>query len=351
MTTGKIKIADLIIETGLSYSGLPGAEKIYSFAKLGASFVRDYVNQRSEKKAYEFHRRLLLDTNQKTEEKLNDASLDTGDYHALLNACLADIEEEKSGLYGHLAKSIATNRVRQEFKRFFITKLKEATWDQLDLLANTHVITKHNIMPRQGNWNLTSDEILKNVDPISARGLDSNYLHQNRFLQENKISSLGKHFIEACFPQDLLTPGAFGYNEWLGATFTMITLSESGPAHTGSQIIADHYRDQRILGHTGFREGILDREITMLPVTFVIVGYENGKQLEGRRLRNLETYFGRKIALQVIYVNDASEETKPISELAPHLIVPMNHLQSVGVMVYEEVGQLLKKRQESLKKH
>lgn len=350
METGKIKIADLIIETGLSFSGLPGAEKIYSFAKLGASFVRDYVNQRSEKKAYEFHRQLLLDSNQKMEDELNDASLDTGDYHALLNACLADIEEEKSGLYGKLAKSIAMNKVRQEYKRFFITRLKEATWDQLDLLANAHIVTKHNIMPPRGNWKFTTEELLKNVDPISARGLDSNYLHQNRLLQDDKISSLGKEFIEACFPQDLLTPSAFGYNEWLGANFTMITLANSGPAYEGCQIIANYYREHRIQGHTGLLEGILDQEIIMLPATFVVVGYENGKQLDPRRLRNLEAYIGRRLALQVICINDLSEEIKPVTESAPHIVILNKDIKTAGVATYEEIGKMLKDHQENSRK-
>ncbi|WP_145183863.1 hypothetical protein [Pseudomonas sp. URMO17WK12:I11] len=345
MTSGKVRIADLIIETGLSYSGLPGAEKIYSFAKLGASFVRDYIAERNEKKAYEFHHQLLLDSNKSTEDELNNASLDTADYHALLSACLADIEEEKSGLYGHLAKSIAINKVPQDYKRFFITKLKESTWDQLDLLANAHVITKHNIMPPQGNWKLNTDELLKNVNPISARGLDSNFLHQNRFLQDDKISALGKSFIEACFPQDLLTPSAFGYDEWLGANYTMITLAQSGPAYAGSQIIAEHYRKQRIQGHTGLLEGILNREIVMLPATFVIIGYENGKQLAPQQLRNLESYIRRKIALQVIYVNSPSEKLSPITELAPLITIPITDLQTVGITTYEKVGQLLVNRQ------
>lgn len=349
MTSGKIKIADLIIETGLSCSGLPGAEKIYSFAKLGASFIRDYINQRSEKKAYEFHHQLLLDSNRNTEYKLNNASIDTADYHALLSACLADIEEEKSALYGHLAKAIATNNVKQEYKRFFITKLKESTWDQLDLLANAHVITKHNIMPRQGNWKHNTDELLKNINPISARGLNSNFLHQNRFLHDDKISSLGKSFIEACFPQDLLTPSAFGYSEWLGANYTMITLAQSGPAYAGSQIIADHYRKQRIQGHTGLLEGILNREILMLPATFIIVGYENGKKLEPHQLRNLEAYIGRKTALQVIYVSCPSENVSPITESAPHVTILNKDLQAVGATTYEKIGQLLMKRQENLK--
>lgn len=351
MSSEKVKIADLIIETGLSCSGLPGAEKIYSFAKLGASFVRDYISQRNEKKAYEFHHQLLLSSKETTEEELNKASLDTADYHALLSACLADIEEEKSGLYGHLAKAIATNKVTQEYKRFFITKLKESTWDQLDLLANAHVITKHNIMPREGNWKHNTDELLKNVNPISARGLDSNYLHQNRFLQDDKISSLGKSFIESCFPHDLLTPSAFGYNEWLAANYTMITLAQSGPAYDGSHIIAAHYRKHRIQGHTSLLEGILNREILMLPATFVIVGYENGKQLDSRQLRNLEAYIGRKTALQVIYIDCPSDKASPIIETTPHITIHAKDIQAVGTTTYEKIGQLLISRQEHLKAH
>ncbi|MDX9668317.1 hypothetical protein QMK50_25555 [Pseudomonas sp. P5_152] len=344
MTSKKIKIADLIIETGLTYSGIPGADKIYTFAKIGASFVRDYISEQSEKKAYKFHRRLLLSDDKSQSETPADADLDAADYHALFSACLADIEEEKSELYGNLAKSIATNKTPKEYKRLFILKLKEITWDQLDLLANIHVIESHRIMPTLGNWDMTTKELLKNHDPFSARGMDIHFLYQNKFIAEEKITRIGKQFIESCIPSEMLQPSAYDYKQWLGATFAMLTLQENGSAFHGCHSIADHFRKMRVKGSTGLMEGFLERDNEIPFIDFLIIGFQNGKELPPSRLNNLEKLISRKVALQVIFMSDERDAVVPLTPNAPYIAISQKNIDHAGQIAYDEIGRLLMER-------
>lgn len=339
-----IKIADLIIETGLTNSGTPGAEKIYSFAKLGASFVRDYIYDQSEKKAYEFHKHLLLNDDGELHEDLESSQLDASDYHSLFSACLADIEQEKSGIYGNLAKMIATNRVPKELRRHFILKLKEITWDQLDILARTYVICNHRIMPRQGNWDLTPKEFLESRDPFSAKSIDIHYLNQNKFLAEETITKLGSKFIKACFPQDLLTPGAYNYNVWLGASYAMISLQEQGLNHPDYQQIEKYFREKRVQGNGVYMEGLLERSAETPFVNFILIAYHNGKKLNTQRLTNLERIASRKAALQVIFTKDVNEAVTPLTNTIPHIAISESDKEQSGPMVYEKVSCILHER-------
>lgn len=342
-----IKIADLIIDTGLTYSGIPGADKIYSFAKIGASFVRDYISEQSEKKAYEFHRRLLLTDDNGLDEKLNHAQLDAADYHALFSACLSDIEQEKSGIYGQLAKMIATNKVPKEIRRFFILKLKEITWDQLDILAKTYVVSSHRIMPLQGNFELRASEILSREPPFSAKGMDIHYLSQNKFIADNDITALGKQFIKACFPNELLTPGAYDYREWVGANYAMLSLQDHGIAHPDYERIDDYFRDKGVMGFSGYMEGSLDREVHVPIVTFVLVAYNNNKKLDAHRLTNLEQLLSRKAALQIIFTSKPEDIPTPLTNNTPYIAICDADKHQSGQLVYERMGEILMERKKS----
>lgn len=344
-----IKIADLIIDTGLTYSGILGADKIYSFAKIGASFARDYISEQSEKKAYEFHRRLLLAEDNSLDVKLSHAQLDAADYHALFSACLSDIEQEKSGIYGQLAKMIATKKVPKEIRRFFILKLKEITWDQLDILAKTYVISSHRIMPTQGNFELRTTEILGKEDPFSAKGLDIHYLIQNKLIADNDITAIGKQFIKACFPNELLTPGAYDYREWIGGNYAMLSLQDDGIAHPEHRRIDHYFRDKGVMGFSGLLEGSLDREVYLPNATFILAVYNNNKKLDARRLANLEQLFARKAALQIIFTNRPEDIPTPLTHNTPYIAICNADKHQSGQLVYEKMGRILFERRKSNK--
>ncbi|CAM3681225.1 hypothetical protein CCOS865_02078 [Pseudomonas reidholzensis] len=346
-----IKIADLIIDTGLTCSGIPGAEKIYNFAKIGASFVRDYISEQSEKKAYEFHRRLLLADDDSLDEKLNQAQLDAADYHALFSACLSDIEQEKSGIYGHLAKMIATSKVPKEIRRYFILKLREMTWDQLDILAKTYVVSSHRIMPSQGNHELRTSEILDSENPFSAKGMDIHYLNQNKFIADSKITVLGKQFIKSCFPDELITPGAYNYREWAGANYAMLSLQEHGIDHVDYKRIENHFRDKGIMGQSGYMEGLLDREAHIPIVDFILVAYPNGKKLNACRLANLEQLISRKAALQIIFTEKPEDIAEPLISKSPYIAICNEDKYQSGQLAYEKMGNILLERKKNQEQH
>lgn len=112
-----LKIADLAVKLGISLS--PGANAVYEATKISLEAARDYVQARNEKRVIDFHRTLLYRDGVNNKEIIN-AELNAADFHALLDACVSDIEEEKTSSYANLTRAIALDLVPVTHRRHFI---------------------------------------------------------------------------------------------------------------------------------------------------------------------------------------------------------------------------------------
>ena len=340
-TNRTLKIADLLVTAGLANSGIPGADAIYNFAKLGTTSIKDYLTERSESKIFEFHRKLLLNYKDIVDESILQSTLEMADYHALLQACLSDIEDEKNTIYGNLAKAIARNSIPKDLRRHFILTLKEINWDQLDLLARVYVLGRYNIMPLQGIGRRKPSEAISASDPYSAQGIDSSFLKAKSLIEADSLTPLGKAFIEACLSSENLEPELFGYKQWTGTKYSIFVFDELyGTVFNSCQEIGSYYRERGIEGGTGPMEGILDSFRPMLHPHFFVIAYRNGKQLPENRIQNLLKVIGKRPALQLIYTNNTNETPTPIIE-SEFLSISPDKLKSAAKQTFEAIAKLL----------
>ncbi|WP_337153504.1 hypothetical protein [Pseudomonas protegens] len=202
-----LKIADVAIKAGFSLA--PVGSAIYEASKIGLEVARDYVQRRNEKRIVEFHR-TLLSREGVFDRDLIDAELNAADFHALLDACVSDIEEEKTIPYAKLTRSIALGLVPVTHRRHFIHSLKELAFEHLDILRECYTLTRYSCASESGKL-IDSEIFLTNLQTDSISHLALNTLNSRGLITETKITPLGVKFIESCYSSDELKPYNFNY--------------------------------------------------------------------------------------------------------------------------------------------
>lgn len=202
-----LKFADLVSKLGLSQA--PVGSAVYEVSKILVEAARDYVQGRNEKRIVEFHQ-TLLSREGVSDQDMTHAELSTADFHALLDACISDIEEEKTTPYARLTRSIALGLVPVSHRRHFIHSLKELAFDHLDILRETYTMTRYSCIAKNSKL-MDSRNFLTNLqfDTISQLALKT--LIARGLVTEIKITELGVKFIESCYSTDDLAPHNFNY--------------------------------------------------------------------------------------------------------------------------------------------
>ncbi len=203
-----LKIADLLFKMGISLT--PGASAIYEASKITIEAARDYVQARNEKRVLEFHR-ILLSRDGIIDQKIIDAELNTADFHALLDACVSDIEEEKTIPYANLTRSIALGVVPVAHRRHFIHSLKELAFEHLDILRETYTMTRYSCISRKNQKLVNSSFFLTQLESDSISQLALKTLIARGLTTETEITPLGVSFIESCYSAIDLEPHNFDY--------------------------------------------------------------------------------------------------------------------------------------------
>lgn len=336
-----LKIADLVTSTVLSNSGIPGANAAYDFAKLGIDSVRKYLVERQDAKIVEFHKAMIGGDNDGIDESILESVIDVADYHALLDACLADIEMEKNGMYGRLAKSIASGDVKKHLKRHYILSLKELTWDQIDLLARLYILTKYSIKPENGPGTQQVNQVIDSAKHGTIERLDITALTSRGFVYGSEITDLCEPFLSAVLPEENMTPEAFDLEEWTGHRFTIIELcNEQHETRDLTKVIDQYFRDMGIQGGSGPMEGALDRTDLGTFSSFFIIIYPNGKTIPDTRKDNLLRITKNKHALQVIMCATDREIPNPIAEL-PYVVALPEATQQTLKSVDQKLSEIM----------
>lgn len=337
-----LAFSDLIATSTLST--IPLASEIYNISKTVASCIRDYTIDHYEAKIQEFHRALLLRDDITVDEGVLQSTIDKSDYHAILQACLSDIEDEKTGIYANVMKGIACGTISKDLRRYVIITLKEISWSQLDLLAKIHVLSTKRIKPPLHAGKLEASTVIAKSDNYTTAGIDSSYLKQKKFISDSAVTSLGSIFIEACYPKDLLESSAFGYEEWSGFRYTFIVLDDFGSRSSPTySAVANYFRMMRIEGGLGPLEGSLDRHESYLQSNFFLVGYSNKKTLSPKRLENLHKTIGKRPTVQIIFSDEEKAILTPLIE-GPYISVSNITAGEAGRMAYEKIVSLYKDR-------
>jgi hypothetical protein len=202
-----LKLADLAFKLGVSLT--PGANALYEAIKIGAEPFRDYLWARNEKRFNEYCRTLLTGEGVVDQDMMH-AELHAADFHALLDSCLSDIEEEKTTPYANLTRSIARQLVPVTYRRHFIHSLKELAFGHLEILRETYIATRYSCIG-QNDKLIHPRDFLTHVqtDTISQLALEA--LIGRGLITKTEITALGVTFIESCYSEDDLEPYNFNY--------------------------------------------------------------------------------------------------------------------------------------------
>lgn len=335
-TSSILKIADIAVLAGIGAAGavLPGAA--YEFSKLGLGKLRDYIHARDDRRIYEFHKKLLC-RDEVVDEDLLAGDIEEANYHALLNACLTDIEDEKTTAYANLTRAIASSKVSKDLKRYFTLALKDLAWEDLDLLKQLYVITNNSIIASTGSSTLYPGVFLEKIPQGSSRDLSVVTLESKGFIKEKEISELGSAFVKACSTDDDLTPGAYDYRTWSGHLCDVYLFDQSNEALSLLETTQENLNQKGIKCGPGVGEGMLNRREKNMYATCAILIYRNEKTLELSALENLKYQLGNKPMIQVI-IGDADKGG--VVCLLPGDFVVINRFdEQTGVK--EAIGKLI----------
>ena len=153
------------------------------------------------------------------------ALIDDRDFHAILRACVAEIEEEKIGAYAALAQAIALGKIERDWVRHFTISLKEMTMRELDLLRHAYIAKKFDLVPKTGNGgtSVTQEEFLRPGQPGNLQTITIEKLTSKGFIYKVELSGTGEFFVESCTKSLHLIPQAFGYKTWSGQHVAIVS--------------------------------------------------------------------------------------------------------------------------------
>lgn len=196
--------------------------------RVWAARLQDAIRKNDKERLEQFYEGLLAG-DAPLDPEIADKMLDDRDFHALLRACLADVESEKVRAYAHLAKSVATGRVPKTWVRHFILSLRDISMEELTRLQKAHVASHHALMPDVGPL-VQESQFLQPGAPGSFDSIVIGNLVARGFIHDSKLSPAGSAFIEACMTPLDLSPAAIGYKTWTDQKIGILSY-EIGNAH------------------------------------------------------------------------------------------------------------------------
>ncbi|MGG5214425.1 hypothetical protein ACQZ19_03990 [Rahnella variigena] len=214
------KTADVGVNLALSF--VPGGSAVYELVKLGIEQAKTYVTERQEKRIIYFHK-MLLKPNPIEDAELSDAYIEVADYHVLLNACLQDIEDEKTELYSTLARNAALRKVDSRDLRFFCVSLSEMVFNDLEEMRVAYIASRFNLVPPAGSGRF--EKSLSSEHASNGLVYGRKLMELRGFVEKNKINEYGQKFVQACYPAEMLLPESIHMCEWKNAGSPILMLS------------------------------------------------------------------------------------------------------------------------------
>lgn len=333
-----LKVVDIAAKAGVSImsAGSPVADAVYEISKTGLGKIREYIHLRDDRRILEFHERLLFNEGVIDENTLK-GQLEEANFHALMQACLSDIEDEKTVPYALLTRSIACGTVQQELRRHFILALKDLAWDHLDFLRKAYVLSKNSIIPPQGPGALEAQTILTGYAPGSVDHLAVVNLTSKGFVAGLELSQLGINFVESCSAEDDLAPGAYGLQVWSGYKCDIIFLDQSSSFMQSIDAVQAALRGKGISCGSGTAmEGALNRRDSNLYANCAVVIFRRGKTLDQDRLENLKYRVQNKPAVQIVLDFDGDDTPESLIE-AESVVISGGDITSSADLIVERL--------------
>lgn len=223
-----VKTASEILLTGVPVAG-PLIGAISELRKEYISRTQEAMRLESQDRLDDFYKELLT-VDKKMDEQAAKALMIDKDFHALLRACVTDIESEKSKVYANLARGIATGAVLKEWRRHFILSLQELSAQELECLRGALIALKNNLIPTRGP--LMGQDHFLTVKPrqeATPKAVWISNLVSRGLVEDGKLTQVGEAFTRACFHAEELTPSSMGYRAWSNISASIISYEISTP--------------------------------------------------------------------------------------------------------------------------
>ncbi|MEZ9297676.1 hypothetical protein AB4168_04140 [Vibrio splendidus] len=224
-------LADILLKEGVN-TLLPGSSLVYEVGKLAVQHGKQYFTDRTEQRLYDFHIGIIQDetADEANLESILKKSFDLDEYHAVLNACVQDIENEKTEIYSDLMKSLMVKGIATRYRRFFITVTKQLTFVEIELIRNLYINANYDMMTVGGTSQqvtsmLSSQDIMTD---ITIRTLVSYGLVTD---DRKGMTNLGKLYAEALFEQNKLTPDSINRQEYTNINIAILNYMISDKTH------------------------------------------------------------------------------------------------------------------------
>lgn len=300
-----LKMADIAAQAGIALvsAGSVVPSMIYEVSKLSAGKVHDYIRGRDNRRILEFHQQLLGHDGREGGEAF-DGEIEDANFHALLQACLSDIEDEKTTPYANLTRAIFDGKVRPELKRHYIISLRDIAWDHLDFLREAYVISNHSLFSPGSSKTIRVEDFLTKHHPGSGQHLAITSLTSKGFIEGENLSQLGASFVRACSTDDDLSPGVYDYRIWSNHKCEILSLAGPMENERVLDALSAALMDMGIKPLVGALEGMLGREDRNMYATCTFVVYRQGKSLDEPKLNNLLFRVSKKPVVQVIIDDD-----------------------------------------------
>lgn len=316
--TGSITKAGLGLVPGGSV-----AVGIYELLSLGAEQMAEYMERRAQKRCEEFHGRLIAG------EKLDEftaENLDIEDYHALLSACLNEMESEKAALYGAMASAIALGRVNGREKRFLILALKDLSHAQLQMARKAFIAKRHSLKPQQGGGQREEREFLGLSSSDEIEQLNYESLVAAKIVRENKLVPIGEALVRACFTGDELAPSSIGASAWSSVRLNILSFELAGRVQALALSLSDAawHKNMHSSIHRPQDRGLIQpfERLHVLIIDEDISAVVNGKEALMREVG--------KQTLVVVALSEVPEEQKTV--LPPAIWLDEPHLPATELM-------------------
>jgi hypothetical protein len=259
-------LADILLKEGVN-TLLPGSSLVYEVGKLAVQHGKQYFTDRTEQRLYDFHMGIVQgEANDEANlESILKKPFNLDEYHAVLNACVQDIENEKTEIYSDLMKSLMVKEITTKHRRFFITVTKQLTFTEIELIRNLYINANYDLMTVGGTSQqvtsmLTSQDVLTD---ITIRTLVSYGLVTD---DRKDMTSLGKLYAEVLFEENKLTPKSINRQEYTKINVAILNYMISDKIH--DQV--SHHLQESLWGH-GVKSSILalnGRSVRQAPLLF-----------------------------------------------------------------------------------
>lgn len=245
-------LADILLKEGVN-TLIPGSSLFYEVGKLAVLHSKQYFTDRTNQRLHDFHVGIIQDetADEIDLEKILKKTFDLDEYHAVLNACVQDIENEKTKIYSDLMKSLMVKPIEIKYRRFFITITKQLTFFEIDFIRNLYINASFDMMSAGGTHQQVTSMLNSqdSMTDITIRTLVANGLVTD---DRKGITDLGKLYAEALFEEQKLTPQSINRQKYTGLHIAILNYMISDKTHDK----VSHYLQESLWSH-GVKSSIL----------------------------------------------------------------------------------------------